>query len=77
MAAPMATINAALTKAASVGKNQIYISEGTYNARVTLATGISLYGGYSKANGWARSASSSLDTSAHAGARRAETRARR
>ncbi len=57
MTAPMATINAAIAKAGSVGKTQVYISEGTYNGRVTLADGISLYGGYSKANGWARSAS--------------------
>ena len=33
----------------------VYISEGTYNETLTLANGVSLYGGYSAANGWARS----------------------
>lgn len=56
-ALPMRTVNAALVRAQSDGKTQVYISEGTYEGRVTLASGISLYGGYSAAQGWARSAS--------------------
>jgi hypothetical protein len=54
--APMATINGAIGKALSTAKKQIYISDGLYNARVTLANGVSLYGGYSAANKWKRQA---------------------
>jgi hypothetical protein len=54
--APMATVNGAIGKAISTVKKQIYISDGLYNGRVTLANGISLYGGYSAANKWKRQA---------------------
>jgi hypothetical protein len=54
---PMLTISAAIGKAVSVGKTQIYVSNGVYVGRVTLSNGIDLYGGYSAANGWARSSS--------------------
>lgn len=53
---PMFTIGAALSKAVSQNKKQVYVSAGIYNARVTLANGISIYGGYSAQNNWARSA---------------------
>jgi hypothetical protein len=56
MAAPLATVTAGISKAQSTGKTQIYVSNGTYNGRVTLVNGISIYGGYSKTNGWARNA---------------------
>ncbi|MBK9466231.1 MAG: hypothetical protein IPN56_15950 [Chitinophagaceae bacterium] len=39
----------------AAGKKQIYVSSGTYNERVLLSNGISLYGGYNSASGWARS----------------------
>lgn len=55
--APVATINGGVSKAISTGRPNVYISEGLYDGRVTLANGVSLYGGYSMANGWARSAS--------------------
>jgi len=38
-------------------KTHVYVSQGNYPGRVTLASGISLYGGYSQADGWKRSAS--------------------
>lgn len=52
---PMATINAALARAYSGGKKQVYVSAGEYVGRVTLQNGISIYGGYSAADGWKRS----------------------
>jgi hypothetical protein len=54
--APVATIATALSKATLLGKQQIYVSEGIYDGRVVLVNGISIYGGYSAANGWKRSA---------------------
>lgn len=55
-AAPMLTINGAIARAQSTSKTQIYVSNGIYTGRVTLASGISIYGGYSASNNWARSA---------------------
>jgi len=52
--APLATIDAGLAKASATGKTQVYIAGGTYNERVNLVNGISLYGSYT-AN-WSRSA---------------------
>src|SRR5262249_30848977 len=57
MQQPMLTIMGGINKAIATSKNQVYISEGTYNEKVTLSNGISLYGGYSKSNGWVRSTS--------------------
>jgi len=53
---PMATVVAAIAKAFVSFKTHIYISEGIYLGRVSLSNNISLFGGYSAANGWARSA---------------------
>ncbi|MGN6110501.1 MAG: hypothetical protein ACTHU0_35690 [Kofleriaceae bacterium] len=52
---PMATINGGLARAASVGKTQVYVSNGVYVGRVTLRNGISIYGGFSRSNQWKRS----------------------
>ena len=52
---PMATISAAIALAVSAGKTQVYASYGTYIGTVNLANGVSIYGGYVLANGWARS----------------------
>ncbi len=51
---PMLTINGGIAKAASEALTQVYVSEGTYVGRVILADGISIYGGYSANNNWAR-----------------------
>jgi hypothetical protein len=56
MLAPMLTVNAAIGRALSQGKEHVYLSQGTYTGRVTLANGISLYGGYSRQDSWRRSA---------------------
>jgi hypothetical protein len=56
-AQPMLTIMAAIAKAVTDGKTQVYISNGVYTGRVTLTNGVSLYGGYSASNAWVRSAS--------------------
>lgn len=55
-AQPMRTVIGAVTRAVAEGKTAIFISEGTYEGRVVLADGVSLYGGYSRLNGWQRSA---------------------
>ena len=43
--------------AASALRPHVYVSEGTYDEQVTLTNGISVFGGYSRNNNWARSAS--------------------
>ncbi|RMG17182.1 MAG: choice-of-anchor D domain-containing protein, partial [Deltaproteobacteria bacterium] len=55
MSAPMATLAAAITAAASAGKD-VYVSEGVYlvPSTITLSDGVSIYGGYN-ASTWARS----------------------
>ncbi|MDI1452197.1 hypothetical protein QHF85_49610, partial [Polyangium sp. 6x1] len=53
---PMATISAGISKAVVLGKKQVYVSQGLYDGRIALANGVSVYGGYSAQNGWARSA---------------------
>jgi hypothetical protein len=53
--APMASIGAALTLAqSSSGLDQIYVATGQYEEQVTLADGISIFGGYDEASNWAR-----------------------
>src|SRR5215211_3277456 len=51
--AAMATIGSAIQKAQFVGRSSVLVRAGTYNERVVLAGGISLYGGYGA--GWNRS----------------------
>lgn len=54
---PLATINAALTEIVTLsGKDQIYVSRGTYNESILLVEGVSIYGGYDASQGWRRSA---------------------
>jgi hypothetical protein len=56
-AAPMATLQAAIARAAATGKRAVYAGRGTYNITGTLhlTSGISLYGQYSPNDGWVRS----------------------
>lgn len=42
--------------AASITQPHVYVSEGIYDEAVTLISGVSVYGGYSANNSWARSA---------------------
>jgi hypothetical protein len=56
-ALPKLTIAAGITAAISGGKSQVLISNGTYNEKITLSNGISLYGGYSSTSNWVRSPS--------------------
>jgi hypothetical protein len=55
-ALPMLTVSAALSLAATSGKSQVYLDQGLYLGTVQLVNGISLYGGYSSASNWSRSA---------------------
>ncbi len=52
---PCKTINYGLA-AATVGRPDVVVSEGTYDERVVLREGFALHGGYSRGNGWARGA---------------------
>jgi hypothetical protein len=56
MALPKQTVAAALSLASTSGKTQVYMDQGVYVGTVQLINGISLYGGYSSAGGWTRSA---------------------
>ncbi len=53
-AQPKRTIQAAIDAAAGPGRD-VYISSGTYDESLTLRSNVSLYGGYSRADDWARS----------------------
>ena len=54
---PKKTINAAINQAAgAIPKKVVFISAGTYNETVMGQKGVSLYGGYSRAQNWARAA---------------------
>lgn len=52
---PVLTIATGIARAIAQGKTQLFVSMGTYNEKVTLSNGISLYGGYNAAAAWARS----------------------
>ncbi|WP_206079398.1 hypothetical protein [Polyangium spumosum] len=54
---PMLTVAAGISRAVVLGKKQVYVSQGLYDGRIALANGVSVYGGYSASNGWARGAS--------------------
>jgi hypothetical protein len=56
MAKPLSSIQAAINLAAAdPSRDHVYVSEGLYDGMVTLKDGVSVWGGYSQANGWARS----------------------
>jgi len=55
--APMATVSEGITRAIAMAKNHVYVSQGTYLGSVTLANGISIWGGFDASSNWARSAS--------------------
>ncbi|HKE01719.1 MAG TPA: lamin tail domain-containing protein, partial [Planctomycetota bacterium] len=55
-AQPLNNIQVAIDLAAAdPSKDHVYVSEGTYSGAITLANGVSVWGGYSAANGWERS----------------------
>ncbi|MBU1896427.1 DUF1565 domain-containing protein, partial [Myxococcota bacterium] len=51
--APLASISAGIERAAELGFD-VYISHGNYRESLTLADGVSLYGGYDARNLWRR-----------------------
>jgi hypothetical protein len=57
-AAPMRSVNAAIQRAGREGHRQVLLSAGLYSETVVLRGGVSIYGGYDRARGWRRSASS-------------------
>ena len=57
MAAPKQSLAAGILAAQSaLPIRDVYVSEGNYTGAVSLASGVSLYGQFSRANGWQRSA---------------------
>lgn len=53
---PLRTVQAAINRASTdFSKDHVYVSNGSYAGTVQLANGVSVWGGYSQANGWARS----------------------
>ncbi|WP_437954852.1 hypothetical protein WME76_25190 [Sorangium sp. So ce119] len=59
--APKVSVMGGINEAVLTGKTQVYVSQGTYIGRVTLSSGVSLYGGYDATAGWARSAASIVE----------------
>ena len=55
MLSPMRTVQAGIGAASAVGRD-VYVSLGSYAESVTLADGVSVFGGYDAAAGWSRSA---------------------
>ncbi len=56
MAKPLADVQVAINLAAvDPSRDHVYVSEGLYTGLVTLASGVSVWGGYSEVNGWKRS----------------------
>jgi hypothetical protein len=54
---PLASIAAAIGRAAvTAGLDHVYVSEGDYHESLQLADGVSVWGGFSAQNGWARDA---------------------
>ena len=51
---PLASITAGLQAATDNDRVHVLVSGGTYTEAVTLRSGISIYGGYDAADGWAR-----------------------
>lgn len=54
--APMRTITAGIAKAQALGFSQVHVAGGTYVESVTLASGVSVDGGYSRQNEWKKDA---------------------
>ncbi len=55
MASPMKTIGAAITAASTASPaKDVYVSKGLYAETITMASGVSIYGGYDAANQWQR-----------------------
>jgi len=56
MELPLDSVQAAIELAAlDPNRDHVYVSEGTYAGRIDLLDGVSVWGGYSAANGWQRS----------------------
>lgn len=64
---PVKTITTGINKAVTNGKSQVLVSLGTYNETVTMQAGVSIYGGYSAASNWTRSAANTTTINGQAG----------
>ena len=51
---PIPDITSGIAKAKALSKDHVYIAAGTYEERVVVSAGISLYGGYSEDGSWTR-----------------------
>ena len=55
MASPMRTLQAGINKAAAAQPTKdVYVSKGTYSEAVSLADGVSIFGGYDASSNWKR-----------------------
>ncbi len=54
--APVLTLQTAINKAA-LGQADVYVSAGTFAEAITLANGVSVFGGFDASQGWRRAAS--------------------
>jgi hypothetical protein len=52
---PKLTITGGIAAAQTLGRTAVFVSDGQYDEAVTMVSGISVYGGYSATNNWARS----------------------
>lgn len=51
---PMKTVQGGIDKAVELGKDHVYVAAGTYPGQVEMASGVSVYGGYSGDGLWQR-----------------------
>jgi hypothetical protein len=51
---PYKSIGKGISVASANGKNQVLVSQGAYIGQIVLKNGVSIYGGYNKADGWSR-----------------------
>lgn len=62
---PISSINDGVILASQGTATHVYVATGTYNEMVTLADGVSIYGGYDALNQWSRdSTNSTINSSA-------------
>lgn len=57
---PIPDVTSGIAKAKAIGRDHVYIAAGTYEERVLVSAGISLYGGYSEDGSWTRNLSTNL-----------------
>jgi hypothetical protein len=57
---PVPDVASGIAKAKALGRDHVYIAAGTYEERVIVSAGVSLFGGYSEDGSWTRNLSTNL-----------------